>query len=149
MDFYIIFFSCSKNQEENQHDFKDLDILNDTNISITKGNHRVVNAVAKKLLKDESYLHGILEKGAKKADLIAKNNLAVIYAEKNSEKSKTISLTDMAMSLDTTITAGGAIDVEADVPPVFAARTHPLQDTIDEIRAVSYTHLTLPTNREV
>ena len=53
----LIFFSCSKNQEENQHDFKDLDILNDTNISITKGNHRVVNAVAKKLLKDDIQIY--------------------------------------------------------------------------------------------
>ena len=33
----------------------------------------------KKLLKDENYLTGILEKGAKKADLIAKNNLKEIY----------------------------------------------------------------------
>ena len=30
----------------------------------------------------------------------------------------------------------GAIDAEADVPSVFAARTHPLQDTIDEIREI-------------
>jgi tryptophanyl-tRNA synthetase len=33
----------------------------------------------KKLLKDESYLGAILEKGAKKADLIAKTNLKEIY----------------------------------------------------------------------
>ena len=33
----------------------------------------------KKLLKDKSYLHGILEKGAKRADLIAKANLKEIY----------------------------------------------------------------------
>ena len=33
----------------------------------------------KKLLKDETYLNGILEKGAKRADLIAKNNLKEIY----------------------------------------------------------------------
>ena len=33
----------------------------------------------KKLLKDESYLVGVLEKGAKKADLIAKANLKEIY----------------------------------------------------------------------
>ena len=33
----------------------------------------------KKLLKDENYLAGVLEKGAKKADLIAKNNLNEIY----------------------------------------------------------------------
>ena len=33
----------------------------------------------KKLLKDESYLGGVLEKGAKQAELIAKNNLDEIY----------------------------------------------------------------------
>ena len=33
----------------------------------------------KKLLKDESYLNEVLAKGAKKADLIAKNNLKKIY----------------------------------------------------------------------
>ena len=33
----------------------------------------------KKLLKDENYLVGILEKGAKNADLIAKTNLKEIY----------------------------------------------------------------------
>jgi len=33
----------------------------------------------KKLLKDESYLNGILEKGGKKANIIAKTNLAEIY----------------------------------------------------------------------
>ena len=32
-----------------------------------------------KLLKDKSYLNSILEKGVKKADLIAKNNLKDIY----------------------------------------------------------------------
>ena len=33
----------------------------------------------KKLLKDINYLNGILEKGAKRADLIAKNNIKEIY----------------------------------------------------------------------
>ena len=33
----------------------------------------------RKLLKDENYLNGILEKGGKKANLIAKSNLAEIY----------------------------------------------------------------------
>ena len=33
----------------------------------------------KKLLKDKSYLHSILENGGKRADLIAKNNLKEIY----------------------------------------------------------------------
>ena len=58
------------------------------------------------------------------------------YIVQNSEKSKIISLTDAALSLDTSISSNGAIDVEADVPSIFAARTHPLQDTIDEIREI-------------
>ena len=33
----------------------------------------------KKLLEDKNYLYKILEKGSKKADLIAKNNLKEIY----------------------------------------------------------------------
>jgi len=53
----LLFFACNKNQQKNEHGFKDLDILNDTNISITKGNHRVVNAVAKKLLKDDIHIY--------------------------------------------------------------------------------------------
>ena len=69
---------------------------------------------------------------------LAKTPLLEDFLEyfQNSEKSKTISLTDTAMSLDTSISSGSAIDVEADVPPIFAARTHPLQDTIDEIREI-------------
>ena len=58
------------------------------------------------------------------------------YVVQTSQKSKTVSLTDAALSLDTSISSNGAIDVEADVPSVFAARTHPLQDTIDEIREI-------------
>ncbi len=58
------------------------------------------------------------------------------YVVETSQKSKTVSLTDAALSLDTSISSSGAIDVEADVPSVFAARTHPLQDTIDEIREI-------------
>ncbi len=33
----------------------------------------------KKLLKDKTYLHSVLEKGGKRADLIAKDNLKEIY----------------------------------------------------------------------
>ena len=58
------------------------------------------------------------------------------YIIQNTEKSKTVSLTEKASKIDSTLTSSGAIDVEADVPPVFAARTHPLKDTIDEIREI-------------
>ena len=37
------------------------------------------------------------------------------------------------------VQTSGAIDVEAKVPEVFVARTHPLKDTIDEIREIFVT----------
>jgi len=51
-------------------------------------------------------------------------------------KSRTVSLSEQAKTIDTEKEDTGAIDVEADVPRVYAARTHPLKDTIDEIREV-------------
>ena len=53
-------------------------------------------------------------------------------------KTKTISLNDSAKSLDLSASSG-AIDVEAKVPEVFVARTHPLKDTLDEIREIFVT----------
>ncbi|KAF6243809.1 phenylalanine--tRNA ligase subunit alpha [Nitrosopumilus sp. b1] len=47
--------------------------------------------------------------------------------------SKIISLSENARNIELDNTSG-AIDVEAETPKVFAARTHPLKDTIDEIR---------------
>ena len=58
------------------------------------------------------------------------------YVIKNTEKSKTISLTEKASQIDTSLSDVGAIDVEADAALVYAARTHPLKDTIDEIREI-------------
>ncbi len=51
---------------------------------------------------------------------------------------KEITLTDSAKLLEIS-NSSGAIDVEADVPQVFIARTHPLKDTIDEIREIFVT----------
>lgn len=53
-------------------------------------------------------------------------------------KSKKISLTASAKSIDISNTSG-AIDVESEVPEIFVARTHPLKDTIDEIREIFVT----------
>jgi len=64
----LLFFSCNKSDKKNEYSFKDLDILNDTNITISKGEHRVVNAVAKKLFKDEIQIY-------LKADYINTNKL--------------------------------------------------------------------------
>ncbi len=53
-------------------------------------------------------------------------------------KSQTISLFDKAKSIEFETNAE-EIDVEADVPQVFVARTHPLKDTINEIREIFVT----------
>lgn len=53
-------------------------------------------------------------------------------------KNKEISLTESAKSIELS-ESSGAIDVEAKVPEVFVARTHPLKDTIDEIREIFVT----------
>ena len=54
------------------------------------------------------------------------------------KKTKEISLTDIAMKIELS-DSSDAIDVEAKVPEVFVARTHPLKDTIDEIREIFVT----------
>ena len=68
---------------------------------------------------------------------VDKNDLSVLlkrpdFIIENVIKSKEISLTDTA-KLITISESSGAIDVEAKVPEIFVARTHPLKDTIDEI----------------
>jgi phenylalanyl-tRNA synthetase alpha chain len=54
-------------------------------------------------------------------------------------KTKEISLTDSAKSIEITAGLSGEINVESKVPDVFVARTHPLKDTIDEIREIFVT----------
>jgi phenylalanyl-tRNA synthetase alpha chain len=54
-------------------------------------------------------------------------------------KSQEISLSENAASIEISEDSTGAIDVEAKVPEVFVARTHPLKDTIDEIREIFVT----------
>ena len=53
-------------------------------------------------------------------------------------KTKEVTLSDSAKTLELS-GSSGAIDVEARVPQVFVARTHPLKDTIDEIREIFVT----------
>ena len=57
----------------------------------------------------------------------------------NNVKIQEISLSKEAQNIDFTKTDSNAIDVEAKVPEVFVARTHPLKDTIDEIREIFVT----------
>lgn len=58
------------------------------------------------------------------------------YIVIESIKTKTLTLSEQAKSIDVESADSGAIDVEADVPRVYAARTHPLKDTINEIREI-------------
>jgi len=56
------------------------------------------------------------------------------------EKTKTVSLSETGKKIDLETLDSGAIDVEADVPHVHAARIHPLKDSINEIRD-TFVHL--------
>jgi len=56
------------------------------------------------------------------------------------EKTKAVSLSEPGKKIDLEKLDSGAIDVEADVPHVHAARIHPLKDTINEIRE-TFVHL--------
>jgi len=76
--------------------------------------------------------------------MLEKNDLASLlkrpdFLVENIVKTKEISLSKNAQTLDVTSSNSGAIDVEANVPEVFVARTHPLKDTIDEIREIFVT----------
>jgi len=59
---------------------------------------------------------------------------------KHEEKIKTVSLSEPGKKIDLEKLDSGAIDVEAEVPHVHAARIHPLKDTINEIRE-TFVHL--------
>ena len=63
------------------------------------------------------------------------------FIVESSSTIKKISLTveGKKINLDDLSHSSGAIDVEANVPEVFPARTHPLKDTIDEIREIFVT----------
>lgn len=77
------------------------------------------------------------------ADKIDQNDLSLLlkrpdFITEEITKIKEISLTESAKS--TVLSdSSGAIDVEAKVPEIFVARTHPLKDTLDEIREIFVT----------
>ncbi len=82
-------------------------------------------------------------KGKVLKNQINKNDLTILlkrpdFIVEGVISSKEISLTESAKSLKIS-ESKGAIDVEAKVPEVFVARTHPLKDTIDEIREIFVT----------
>ena len=61
------------------------------------------------------------------------------FLTENLIKTKEVSLSPNAQNLDISSSSEGAIDVEAIAPEIFVARTHPLKDTIDEIREIFVT----------
>ena len=62
------------------------------------------------------------------------------FIVEHEEKTKTVSLSGTGKNIDLEKLDSDAIDVEADVPHVHAARIHPLNDTINEIRD-TFVHL--------
>lgn len=77
-------------------------------------------------------------------NIIDKNDLSAIFKRpdfilENIIKNKEISLTEIAKSIEIITESTNAINVESKVPDVFVARTHPLKDTIDEIREIFVT----------
>ena len=62
------------------------------------------------------------------------------FIERHVGKTFTVSLSEQGREIDLEKLDSGAIDVEADVPHVHAARIHPLKDTINEIRE-TFVHL--------
>ena len=55
MSFFL--YSCGNTNQVAEIDAEQLDLLIDTNISISKGNQKIVNAVAKELSKDEIHIY--------------------------------------------------------------------------------------------
>ncbi|MBT6647432.1 MAG: phenylalanine--tRNA ligase subunit alpha [Thaumarchaeota archaeon] len=112
-------------------------------IKIEKGNSDSLVSIKEKPIEtpEEKLLSFIGEKTVSQEEITNSLAMKILlsrpnYITQTSEKLKNISLADAALSLDTSISSSGAIDVEADVSSIFAARTHPLQDTIDEIREI-------------
>ncbi|MBT5842820.1 MAG: phenylalanine--tRNA ligase subunit alpha [Thaumarchaeota archaeon] len=94
------------------------------------------------ILPGEKTLKQIGDKKLSQND-IDKNDLSLLlkrpdFIVEDIIKTRIISLADSAKSLDIS-DSSGAIDVEAKVPEVFVARTHPLKDTLDEIREIFVT----------
>lgn len=52
----LIFTSCNNKTKSIVNTFEDIDVLGHADIAISKGNQKIVNAVASKLLKDETHI---------------------------------------------------------------------------------------------
>ena len=93
------------------------------------GEEQIISVIADKTISSakisDSYSYISLKK---RPDFIIENKI----------KSKVVQLSNSAKNIDLS-GSNDAIDVEANVPLTFAARKHPLKDTIDEIREIFVT----------
>tara|TARA_B110000014_G_C20125062_1_gene598558 strand:+ start:4861 stop:5523 length:663 start_codon:yes stop_codon:yes gene_type:complete len=64
----LLLYSCTDTVKDSSSKFEDIDILNNVNIAISKGEQKVVDAVAKHLFKDPTHIY-------LKADYIEKKSL--------------------------------------------------------------------------
>jgi len=88
------------------------------------------NIPSKEIMSSTAYYQESLKSLMERPDFIIQHE----------EKTKTVSLSETGKKIDLEKLDSGAIDVEADVPHVHAARIHPLKDTINEIRD-TFVHL--------
>jgi len=102
----------------------------------TTSDERIIKLIASKspnaILVDEIEDKSTLDLLKKRPDLVtitSKKFMTVNLTEKGIEASKNTSTTATKDMIR-------AIDVEAQAPTVFAARSHPLQDVIDEVREI-------------
>jgi len=79
----IILFACNKETVTNNDNFQDIDILTDANIAISKGNQKVVNAVAEELFKDEHHIY-LKANYNKSESLKLRNKLASVVIQQPS-----------------------------------------------------------------
>ena len=54
---FLFFFACNNKTKQAAQEFEDIDVLNHADIAISKGNQKIVNAFAAKLLKDETHIY--------------------------------------------------------------------------------------------
>ena len=109
------------------------------NMWIHVSNEKISVANPPMELPGEKTLSQIAE-GKVSSNLVDKKDLSTLlkrpeFVIEDISKIKEITLTDTAKTLKISDDSG-AIDVEANVPETFVARTHPLKDTIDEIREI-------------
>jgi phenylalanyl-tRNA synthetase alpha chain len=88
------------------------------------------NIPSKEIMSSTAYYQESLKSLMERPDFIIQHE----------EKTKAVSLSGKGREIDLAQLDSGAIDVEADVPHVHAARIHPLKDVINEIRE-TFVHL--------